>query len=59
MKTYKAAYWKNEHGAEIVLTLPEQARLNDEELIEEAIKEAEKIGLDLSSGEILIGNWTE
>lgn len=59
MKTYKAAYWKNEHGAEIVLTAPEHSNLSDKELIEEAIKEAGKIGLDLYSGEIVIGDWTE
>ena len=59
MATYKAAYWTDGKGAEIVLTRPEHAHLSDEELIAEALREAESAGLDLSDGEIVVGDWTE
>jgi len=59
MTTYRAAYWTDGKGAEVVLTLPEHAGLSDEELIAEAKRYAEEIGLDLSYGEIVIGEWTE
>ena len=59
MTTYRAAYWTDEQGAEVVLTLPEHAELSNEELITEALRYAKEIGLDLSYGEIVIGEWTE
>lgn len=59
MATYRAAYWTDGKGAEVVLTGPEHAHLSDEELIAEARKEAESAGLDLSYGEIVVGEWTE
>lgn len=59
MTTYRAAYWTDEKGAEVVLTLPEHAHLSNEKLIAEAQRYAEEIGLDLSCGEIVIGEWTE
>jgi len=59
MMTYRAAYWTNGKGAEVVLTLPEHAHLSDEELIAEATRYAEEVGLDLSYGEIVIGEWAE
>lgn len=57
MTTYRAAYWTDEKGAEIVLTLPEHAHLSDEELLAEAQRYAEEQGLDLSYGKIEIGEW--
>lgn len=57
--TYRAAYWTDGKGAEVVLTLPEHAQLSDAELIAEARRYAEEVGLDLSYGEIVIGEWTE
>ena len=59
MTTYKAAYWTDGRGTEIVLTLPEHANLRDVELLKEALKEAEKVSLDLSYGKIIIGEWTD
>jgi hypothetical protein len=59
MATYKAAYWTDGKGAEVVLTLPEHAHLSNEELIAEALREAEKVGLDMSYGEIVVDDWTE
>ena len=59
MTTYRAAYWTDGKGAEVVLTLPEHSALSDEELIAEARRYAEEIGLDLSYGEIVIGEWTK
>lgn len=59
MATYKAAYWTDGNGVEILLTLTEHAKLSDKELAEEGLKEAKKIGLDLSYGNIVIGEWTE
>lgn len=57
MTTYRAAYWTDEQGAEVVLTLPEHAHMNDEDLLAEAQRYAEEIGLDMSYGEIVIGEW--
>lgn len=57
--TYRAAYWTDGQGAEIVLTLPEHAHLSDDDLLAEAMAEAERQGMDLSYGQIVIGIWTE
>ena len=61
MTTYRAAYWTDGRGAEIVLTLPEHSGMSDEGLIAEARRFAEEEGLDFvfSSGEIVIGEWAE
>jgi len=59
MVTYRAAYWTDRRGAEVVLTLPEHASLSDEDLLAEARREAERVGLDLTYGEIVIGEWRE
>jgi len=56
--TYRAAYW-TDGKAEIVLTLPEHAHLSDDDLLAEAMAEAERQGMDLSYGQIVIGVWTE
>ena len=59
MTTYRAAYWADGRGSEIVLTLPEHAHLSNEELIAEATAEAKRQGMDLSYGRIEIGEWTK
>ena len=59
MATYRAAYWTDGKGAEVVLTLPEHTHLSDEELIAEARRYAEEQDMNLSYGEIVIGEWTE
>ena len=56
---YRAAYWTGGRGAEVVLTLPEHSDMSDEELIAEARRYAEEVGLDLSYGEIVVGEWME
>ena len=58
MTTYRAAYWTDGRGAEIVLTLPEHKHLSDEDLLTEAMAEAERQGMDLY-GQIVIGEWVE
>lgn len=58
--TYRAAYWTSEdRQGEVVLTSPEQARLSDSDLLSAARDEARRAGLDLSTGEIAIGDWTD
>ena len=59
MVAYRAAYWTDERGAEVVLTLPEHEHLSDEDLLAEAMAEAERQGMDLSYGQIVIGEWAE
>ena len=56
-RTYRAAYWTDGQGGELVLTAPEHAHLSDEELLAEARAEAERVGLDLSDGRIEVGEW--
>lgn len=56
-RTYRAAYWVDDQGGELVLTLPEHAQLPDDELLAEARAEAERAGVDLSYGRIEIGDW--
>lgn len=56
-RTYRAAYWTDGRGAEVVLTLPAHADLPDDELRAEAQAEAERAGLDLSYGRIEVGEW--
>lgn len=58
---YRAAYWTDGRGAEILLTLPEHSDMSDEELIAEARRYAEEAGLDFvfSYGEIVVGEWAE
>jgi len=56
--TYRAAYWTDGEGAEVVLTAPEHADLSDDELLAEAQAEAERAGVDLTTGRIEIGDWT-
>ena len=59
MTMYRAAYWTDGRGAEIVLTLPEHSHFSDEELLAEAQWSARELGLDLSYGEIVVGEWEE
>jgi len=56
---FRAAYWTDGKGAEVRLTGPEHAHLSDEDLLAEARAEAERVGLDLSYGEIVIGEWAD
>lgn len=56
---YRACYWTDDRVAEVRLTGPEHAHLPPEELITSARAEAEKVGLDLSRGRLVIGDWTD
>jgi len=58
---FRAAYWTDGRGAEILLTLPEHSHMSDEELIAEARRYAEEEGFDFvfSYGEIVVGEWAE
>lgn len=56
-RTYRAAYWTDGQGGELVLTAPEHATFSDEELLAEARAVAERVGLDLSYGRIEISEW--
>jgi len=57
--TYRACYWTDDRGAEVCLTGPENAHLPDDRLEGVARFEAEGIGLDLSYGRLVIGDWTD
>ena len=60
--TFKAAYLADDGSSTsggFLLTSQEQAHLSDSELLMEAMKEAEAIGLDVSESDITIGDWTE
>lgn len=58
--TYRAAGWvADDRSGEVRLTGEHQKNLSDEELFAEARAEAEREGLDLSGGEIVIGDWTD
>lgn len=60
MKTYRACYWvSDDHRADVVLTCEAQAELSDAALYEIAQRNAYEVGLDLSTGELKIGEWTE
>lgn len=52
---FRVAYWTDGKGAEVRLTGPEHALLLDKTLLAEARAEAERVGLDFSYGEIVIG----
>ena len=54
---FRAAYWTDYDGGELLLTGPEHAGLSDDELMAEAWAEAGVLGVDLSDGEIEIGEW--
>ena len=45
VETYRAAIYRHPEGEEQVMTLPEEAHLSDEELIERAMAEANAAGL--------------
>ena len=58
--TYRAAYWiSDDRQAEVVLTGPEHADLPESELRAEAEAEAKRNDVDLSTGTIEVGGWTE
>jgi hypothetical protein len=60
MTTYRAAYWiSDDEQAEEVLTSEAQAGLDDDALRAAAEAQAARVGLDLSTGEIRIGQWTD
>jgi len=57
---YRAAYWiSNNRRVSIVLTLPEQAELPDHELLAAAQAKAKREWVDLKSGQIVLGTWTD
>lgn len=57
--TYRACYWTDGQVAEVRLTGPENAHLPDDRLEAVARAEAEGMGLDLSYGRLVIGDWTD
>lgn len=59
MSTYRACYWIDKKGGEVRLTGPEQAHWPDDALEDVARAEAERVGLDLSRGYLIIGDWTD
>ena len=58
---YRAAYWTDGRGAEVLLTLPEHSHLSDEELLAEARRYAKEEGFDFvfAYGNIVVGEWEE
>lgn len=58
MKMYRAGYWTDGQH-ELVLTGPEHSGMTDEEIEAEARDEAERQGMDLSTGRIEVGEWVE
>jgi hypothetical protein len=60
MKSYRACYWvSDDHQADVVLTCEYQADLPDEFLFALARRNASEVGMDLSTGSLVIGEWTE
>jgi hypothetical protein len=58
--TYRAAYFlSTDTQGEVVLTTETQSHLSDAELVAAAQHVAEDVGLDLSGGAIVIGDWRE
>jgi hypothetical protein len=58
--TYRAVYWlSSDKQSEIVLTTPGESSLPEEDLLAVARKEAGNIGLDISGGSLVVGDWTE
>jgi len=58
--TYRAAFWVAEdRQGEIVLTGPEHASLPDAALLIEAASEAARNDVDLTTGSIEMGHWSE
>jgi hypothetical protein len=45
--------------ADMALTCEAQSQMMDEELLEIARRNAQEVGMDLSDGELKIGEWTE
>ena len=60
--TFKAAYLADDGsstGGGLLLTCPEQAHMSDSELMAEAMKEAENVGIEIVESDVCIGDWTE
>jgi hypothetical protein len=58
--TFRAAFTtETADRGEIRLTGPEHAELTDEQLIEEALDEADRVGLDVDEDNLTIADWTE
>jgi hypothetical protein len=58
--SYRAAYWISEDRQHSVrLTQREHSGLSDDALLVEARAEAERFGVDLSTGWIAIDTWTD
>ena len=60
--TFKAAYIADDGSSTsggLRLTTEEQAGLSYDELLAEAMKEAKKIGIEISASDISVGDWTE
>lgn len=59
-RVYRAAVWTSADGqSEVRLTGEEQSAFADEDLIAAAELEVAKVGLDISTGDIIIQDWTE
>lgn len=56
---YRACYWTDGDGVKVCLTGPALARLPDDMLEAVARAEAKHVGLDLSYGRLVIGDWTD
>lgn len=60
MKTYRACYWISSNcQADVLLTCEDQSHMTDDELLKIALRNAGEVGLDLSTGSLVIGEWTE
>lgn len=58
--TFRAAYWvAADCSSDLRLTSEDQAHLSDEELMAAALEEAKNSCVDLSNGQINIGDWAE
>ncbi len=60
--TYRAAYIADDGSSTsggLRLTTEDQSSLSDRELLAEAMKEADSIGIQVSESDINIGDWTE
>lgn len=60
MTTFRAAYWvSDDRQHDLLLTTPEQSQLDDAALLAAAREEAARADVDLSTGEIVVGEWRE
>lgn len=57
-RTYRAAYW-TDGTSDVRLTTEDQQDLPDDALLDIAIEEAIKAGIDMRAGRITVGDYTE